>query len=118
MIQVLDLWRKQLPLDGSYTVGNLVEDVKVWMEEGYLDVGVLDKLRQYVNPELLPIPVAMVSGVLVHEPRTRRIEQLSISSGRYVFITEGGKIIEFLQRESSLVLGDITLLFHKLPNNY
>ena len=63
------------------------------MEEGYLDVGVLDKLSQYISPELLPIPVAMAAGVVVDEAPSRRIEQLSISGGRYVFITEGGNFI-------------------------
>ena len=45
-------------------------------------------LAQYVNTELLPIPVAMEACVLVHNPPTRGMQELSISSGNYVFITE------------------------------
>ena len=60
------------------------------MEEGYLDVGVLDKLRQYLNPELLPVPVALAADVIGQQPPTRGIQELSISNGRYIFMSEGG----------------------------
>ena len=90
IFQILDVWRQNWPLETKYTVSDLIQDVKIWQENGYLDFCTWQNLSQYVTLELLPMHFATATGVVLHTRATRGIQELSISSENYVFITEQG----------------------------
>ena len=52
MFQVLQSWLQSLPDD--YTVKDLINEVKDWIEEGYVESTIWKRLQNCVAPDVLP----------------------------------------------------------------
>ena len=50
---MLKVWHKD-PLIAAYDVRDLIEELKEWVDEGFLGAGTWSTLQKRVNPTLLP----------------------------------------------------------------
>ena len=63
IFQILNLWRERLPSD--FNVNDLIGSLKNWKSEGYLKIGVWQRLGDVIDSKILPSLLPNDEGTIV-----------------------------------------------------